>query len=271
MAKNRSWNVWMALLGIALLLPLGSCKKSDEIPPAQDVMLSIDVYNHTQGLIYDNYKITVQAGSMVSLTKAMFNVTGVKSEYLILRKLHSGEMPGAFVADTNMGALTVPAPNTDTDYDLFLLNDSETPYAQFWASSDTGKAAWEFFHQNWGQTGPLKPLLDAIAFMNTSLTKNCMRYGIITVLPEGTIGNQANGQVRFGYYSFGGDGSSNIVDNWWSVNSEKNYNDISKYLRAVSEGGEFLTRSNNFIMVGAADWETKYTDAICMKFLRVRN
>ena len=270
--KHKKFPVFIVVGGLVVLgavVYFATRKKDDPQPPAQDVTLNIDVYNHTKAKLIDDYKITAKAGSIVNLTKAMLNVNGVKNEYLILRKLHSGETPGAFVADTNSGTLAVTVPNSNTDYDLFLLNDSAAPYSQYWASSDTGKTTWNMFRQDWDQTGPQAPFDQAIARLNTGLTKNGMRYGIINKV---STGNQANGDVRYGYYSYGGFGYHNIPENWWSVNIENCTDDRARYLIAMEESSEILTRSNNFINIVMGDLENGVMDdALCFKFLRVRN
>jgi len=276
--KHKKFPVLIVLGGIivvgAIVYVATKKKKDDPTPPVQDVTLNIDAYNHTQAKLLDDYKITVKAGSTVNLTKALLNVNGVKTEYLILTQERRGETPGKWIAESNTGTLSITAPNSNTSYDLFFLNDSDTPYAQYWSSCNGAKRRlWTFYQQNWNQTGPRKPLTDGIAFMNTCLDntkKTGLKYGIITVLPEGTLGNQANGDVRFGYQDLAM-GWHDIANNWWSVNAEANWTDGSKYIRAVSEGGELVDQANNFITVGAAGWETKYTDAICLQTLRSRN
>jgi hypothetical protein len=264
----------LVVLGAAVYL-VTKKKKDPTPPPVADVTLNFDAYNHTQAKLLDDYKITVKAGSTVNLTKALLNVNGVKTEYLILTQERSGETPGKWLAESNTGTLSITAPNSNTSYDLFFVNDGSLQVAQYWGSCDGAKRrSWTFYQQNWDQTGPRKPLTDAVAFMNTCLDntkKTGLRYGVITVLAEGVLGNQASGDVRFGYYSYGGFGWHDIPGSWFSVNAEASTNDTSKYMIALIEGTELVTEYNNGIKITDADWEAQYTDAICLQILRSRN
>ncbi len=214
-AKKFPWLV--VLLGTAALgagIYFLTAKKKEE--PAQDVTLNLDVFNHTKTLLKDDYKLTVKAGSSVTITFNQLAVTGVVKDYLILRNAHSGADLGSYVTSSDTSSVTFTAPNSNTNYDLFLLNDGPAAslYGDLWDGRHD-KRIWNCYRLDWNQEGPQEPWNDAFARLRSGLTKNGIEYGKIILVPGTT------GDLRYGYYDYGGFGWHDIVGKWISVNTDK--------------------------------------------------
>lgn len=127
MARSRSRNAATVILGIALLLTLGNCKKADEETQPQAVNFTISVYNHMKAGVQRTITKSGYLNSTMNLTYAEVAIDGVSQRYMVAREPNIGKRLGY----TTNGTLAIQT-TTTTAIDVFLfdMTGSQETYLQ---------------------------------------------------------------------------------------------------------------------------------------------
>lgn len=177
------------LAGIVLLLLSISCSKSEdrEHPSLslvdakpRPVVLSFDVFNHTQGFLKSVARKGF-AGQTLVLTIAELEANGVDPRRIVIRK---GRL-GSLIACSRTGKCEFVVPESDTVYSVYLMNTAGSadynavdvrigiyegnlafPREMKWSQEDLD-----------GFQGPHGPLAQAVRQLDSALDYEWARYG----------------------------------------------------------------------------------------------
>jgi hypothetical protein len=244
MARNRSWNVAAVILGIALLLPLGCCKKSDEVTPPQTVTFTISVYNHVKAGVQRTVTKSGYVNNTISLAFADVAIDGVSQRYMVAREPNIGKRLGY----TTSGFLDIQTTaSTNIDVYLFDMNGSQESYLQ-----DIMNLYPEFYmgrHSKWyrrnfdGRTpnNEFQSNFEVVFYdLNTALATpfivgSCSAYGGV----PGT-------DFSYGCKDLQADGDKYYEQKWVCVDNESMYNIPERIQRTMlAEIWEALPKINN--------------------------
>jgi hypothetical protein len=114
MARSRSGNAVLAILGIALLLPLGSCKKSDEAP--QEIQFTFEIADNMIGVVRTMTKSGFANASM-TVTAAETEISGVVAGYISIQDPTTGKIIGHGNGSANFST------GSSTNYKIIRFHD----------------------------------------------------------------------------------------------------------------------------------------------------
>jgi len=219
-----------------------------------EVVLSFEVYNHTQGFVTALERTTLQ-GAPVEIDLSALDVQGVDEDRIVIREERFGER----VAFSLTGTATFQAPDRDKSYTLYLMNACNgADYRKVDTWTDTSEGILEYIPPlQWyredrnGMTGPEDVILDAISQLNDALDYAWAKYGIIQ-----RIGERKNRSFGVGYgYCRNQFGWHNPY--WAGVNPEHCPTYKMKLETFLEEIFELLTRLND---IGGKDTASLITD-----------
>jgi len=254
MPKNLSASICFCLAVLACACQQNSQDKNPSPESLDEVVLSFEVYNHTQGFVTALERITLQEVP-VTIDMSDLDVEGVEENRMVVRKGRFGDR----VAFSQSGTATFQAPEQDESYTLYLMNASNgVDYRKVdtWTSANEGileyipPLQWYREDRN-GMTGPEDVILDAISQLNDALDYPWAKYGTIQRIEERKNSSFGVGyghcRNQFGWHN----------PYWAGVNPWHCATDKMKLATFLEEIFELLTRLND---IGGKDTASLITD-----------
>lgn len=233
MARSRSWNAAMAILGIALLLPLGSCKKSDDSP--QEIQFAFEIVDHVTGI----GRTIIKAGfanANMTVTTAETEISGVVDGYIAIQDPSTGNILGS-----GNGSASFQTGNS-TNYRVIRFHDGPglkeiydalvAQKIQLYAGRNPGFGRKDAPGFEYGKEAIWENVFNQV---NNALA-NPFKLGSVS------RGGTAN------WYGFKneGDGGKEIGNHWIYVNPQ-NRSDIAQIAAGLEELTEYLGGFNNVL------------------------
>lgn len=248
------------IAGLSLLLILCACQKETqnrfrETESAHSVILSFDVYNHTQGLL-TRLKKTVENGAEVTIHISEIDARGVDENRIVIRE----DRFGSFVASSRTGSVTFSAPAGKKEFTIYLMNASHgADYRKVdtWAGKNEGileyipPLLWYRENRN-DYSGPSEVIQDAIDQLHGALEYSWAKYGGFQRIDQRKNSSFGVGyghcRNQFGWHS----------PYWAGVNPDHCLTYEMKLATFIEEIFELITRLND---IGEKDTATLITDA----------
>jgi hypothetical protein len=248
---------FVILLGV--LISLCACQKEaiDEASLAESsepVILSFDVYNHTQGFL-TKIERSHKPGSQVTIKLTDLGVEGVDKNRMVVREHRFGVR----VAFSQTGAIQFDAPKDNKNYTLYLLNASNgADYRKVdtWTNANEGvleyvpPIRWYREDRN-DHRGPDSVIKDVIDQLNGALEYSWASYGKFQKIDEREHSSFGLGygycRNQFGWHS----------PFWAGVNPDHCLTEGMKKGTFIEEIFELLTRLND---IGGIDTASLITD-----------
>jgi hypothetical protein len=218
------------------------------------VILSFEVYNHTQGFLSD-FKKKLEQGTLLMIKINDLGVEGVDQNRMVIRK----DRFGARIAFSKTGIATFEAPEQDENYTLYLMNASSgADYRKVdtWQNRNGGileytpPLYWYREDRNDLQ-GPEDVIQDAIEQMNEALAHPWAIYGSFQKIEQ-----RKNSSFGLGYgYCRNQFGWHNPY--WAGVNPDYCPTYKTKLETFLEEIFELVTRLND---IGGKDTASLITD-----------
>jgi hypothetical protein len=241
-----------------VVLMCGCQENSQEghtFPESSDkVVLSFEVYNHTQGFL-TKFDRTTRQGTPVTVRISNLDVEGVREDRMVVRR----ERFGARVAFNLAGMASFEAPEQDETYTIYLMNASNgADYRKVdtWTNSNEGileyvpPIRWYREDRN-DMNGPEDIILDAVRQLNEALDYSWAKYGSIQ-----RIETRKNSSFGVGYgYCRNQFGWHSLY--WAGVNPDHCPDYKMKLATFLEEIFELVTRLND---IGGKDTATLITD-----------
>jgi hypothetical protein len=246
-----------ACLVIVFLLCGCQEKSPDKIPISGDsepVVLSFEVYNHTQGFLTD-FKRTLDPGARVAIRMNELDVKGVGESRMVIREDRFGKR----IAFTQTRMVTFQAPKQDKNYSLYLMNASngaDYRIVDTWINNNEGVLEYVpplkwFLEDKNGFQGPEEVIRDAINQLNEALDFPWAQYGSLQ-----RIDQRQNSSFGVGYgYSRNQFGWHSPY--WAGVNPDHCSTYKMKLATFLEEIFELVTRLND---IGGEDTASYITD-----------
>lgn len=232
-------------------------KSRNNIPdskPSIEVILSFDVYNHTQGYL-TVFKKTLKSGDQVTLQISDFDVEGVDENRIVIRE----DRFGPRVSFSQTGIATFEAPNESRNYTIYLMNVSNgADYRKVdtWINTNEGVLEyvppfkWYREDRN-GLQGPEDVIRDAVNQLNEALDYSWAKYGRLQ-----RIGQRKNDSFGVGY-GFCRNQFGWHSPYWAGVNPDHCPTDKTRLETFLEEIFELITRLND---IGGQDTAGLITD-----------
>jgi hypothetical protein len=184
------------------------CRTTQDEPPVPlsgtsrsptKVILSFDVFNHTQGLLAE-FSRKAKAGEILRFKISEFGVDGIDQRRIVIRE---GRL-GPRVAFGKLGECEFVSPEQDTDYTIYLMNSSsgaEYRAVDVWVGIYEGKLRFPrkmkwYFENRDGFEGQVDPITEVICQLNDALNFPWSRYGQFIQVP---VKNMAHFFVGYGF------------------------------------------------------------------------
>jgi hypothetical protein len=164
---------------------LCSCQKKSQgkIPLSEisgPVILSFDIYNHTQGFL-TNFRKKLEPGDRMTIRISDLGVEGVDVNRMVVRE----DRFGTRIAYSQTGVVHFEAPNDDKSYTLYLMNASNgADYRKVDTWTNTNEGVLEYVPPlKWYREdrndfhGPEDVIQDAINQLNDALNYSWTKYG----------------------------------------------------------------------------------------------
>jgi hypothetical protein len=218
------------------------------------VILSFEVYNHTQGLL-TNIEIKQEPGSRVAIRISDLGVEGVDDTRMVIREDRFGER----IAFSQTGMATFQAPKQDKNYTLFLMNASNgADYRKVdtWINTNEGVLEYVppikwFLEDKNGYQGPEDVIQDVVDQLNDALAYSWANYGSFQKVDQRKNNSFGVGygycRNQFGWHS----------PYWAGVNPDHCLTYKMKLATFLEEIFELITRLND---IGGKDTATLITD-----------
>jgi hypothetical protein len=253
---------WVRLFFVVfsvILISLFACQKEafDEASLTESiepVILSFDVYNHTQGFL-TKMKRSYKPGSPVTIRLTGLDLEGVDENRMVVREHRFGMR----VAFSQTGTVQFDAPEVSKNYTLYLLNASNgADYRKVdtWTSANEGileyvpPIKWYREDRN-GHRSSEGVIIDAIDQLNNALQYSWADYGEFQRIDERENNSFGVGygycRNQFGWHS----------PFWAGVNPDHCLTDGMKLGTFIEEIFELLTRLND---IGGKDTASLITD-----------
>lgn len=180
---KKSWVI------VCLILFICFCKQSPRESSLQNskdfalparVILSFDIYNHTQGFL-KNFSRKVRAEENLKISIQDLDVNGVDERRIVIRE----GLLGPRLAYSRTGECEFVTPDKDSQLIIYLMNASnEAEYraVDVWVGIYEGnlqfprKMKW-FLENRDGYQGPEYPIVAAISQLNEALSFPWIKYG----------------------------------------------------------------------------------------------
>ena len=244
-------------LGAVILLC--GCKKKAQKEVSRDessnpVMLSFEVYNHTQGFL-SKYETSCVSNSPVVIGISDLDVEGVDENRVVIRE----ERFGTLVAFSHTGIATFQAPEQDMGYTIYLMNTSSgADYRKVdtWTNANEGVLEYEpplrWFREDRDDfQGPEDVIVNAINQLNEALHYPWAEYGRIQRIDRRKKSSFGVGygycRNQFGWHS----------PYWAGVNSQHCPEYRMRLATFIEEIFELITRLND---IGGNDTASLITD-----------
>lgn len=246
--------------GLCLVFILCACQKKsqDRLPlsePAESVILSFDVYNHTKGFM-TKFEKPVENGDRVTINISELGVEGVDRNRIVIRE----DRFGAFVASSQTGSVNFKIPFAKKNYTIYLMNASHgADYRKVdtWINTNEGvleyapPLLWYREDRNDYQ-GPDDVVQDAIDQLNEALDYSWAKYGSFRRIDQRRNGSFGVGygycRNQFGWHS----------PYWAGVNPDHCQAYKTKLETLLEEIFELITRLND---IGGKDTAGLITDS----------
>jgi hypothetical protein len=253
------WGRLLFVIFLGILFSLCACQKeaSDEVllvEPSEPVILTVDVYNHTQGFL-TKIKRSQKPDSRVRIKLADLGVEGVDKDRMVMREHRFGVR----VAFSQTGSIHFDAPKNSKNYTLYLLNASngaDYRMVDTWTSANEGvleyvpPIKWYREDRN-NHRGPEGFIIDVIDQLNEALEYPWASYGRFQRIEE-----RENSSFGVGYgYCRNQFGWHNPY--WAGVNPDHCLSGGMKQGTFIEEIFELLTRLND---IGGKDTASLITD-----------
>lgn len=194
--------IFVAAACLCLAAILGMCRKNspDDAPrvdSADPVVLSFEVYNHTQGFLR-KFERAQEPGTPVAIRLSELDVDGVDENRMVVRENRFGTR----IAFSQTGAVQFLAPSENKDYTLYLMNASHgADYRKVDTWVDTNEGVLEYASPlRWYEEdrndfqGPENVVLHAVTQLNEALSYPWAKYGNLQ-----KIDRRMNGSFGVGY------------------------------------------------------------------------
>ena len=244
-------------LGFIFLLYFCQKKSQDKIPVAKHstpVVLSFEVYNHTQGCL-TAFQRTLECGAPVTIRIHELGVEGVDGARMVIRE----DRFGAQIVFSKTGVSTFQAPQQDKNYTLYLMNASNgADYRKVdtWINTNEGVLEYvppfKWYREDRGDfEGPEDVIQDALNQLNDALSYSWANYGSLQQIDQRKNSSFGVGyghcRNQFGWHS----------PYWAGVNPDHCVTYKMKLATFLEEVFELITRLND---IGGKDTATLITD-----------
>ena len=244
---------------LCIVVFLYACQnKSQAKRPAfqlpDSVILSFEVYNHTQGFLM-NFKRTVEQESQVTIRNSDLGVEGVDVNRMVIRE----DRFGTRIAFSQTGVVHLEAPKDDKNYTIYLMNVSNAAdyrKVDTWTNANEGVLEYvsplKWYQENRNDfQGPENVIQDAINQLNDALDYPWAKYGSLQKIDQ-----RQNSSFGVGYgYCRNQFGWHNPY--WAGVNPDHCLTFKMKLGTFLEEVFELITRLND---IGGKDTATLITD-----------
>ena len=248
------------ILGMCIIFFFYSCqKKSQDKGPLskhlEPVLLSFEVYNHTQGFLM-SFERTLEPRARVTIDLGELDVEGVDENRMVVREGRFGPR----IDFTQNGVVHFKAPEDDESYTLYLLNASNgADYRKVDTWTNTNEGVLEYIPPfKWYREdrndfqGSEDVITDAIDQLNDALDYPWANYGRFQRIDQRENNSFAVGygycRNQFGWHS----------PYWAGVNPDHCRTHEMKLGTFLEEIFELITRLND---IGGQDSATLITDA----------
>lgn len=246
-------------LSACVALSFFTCQKESEnkVPvsaPAVSVILSFDVYNHTQGYLTKLEK-PLKNGDRVTLRISDFGVEGVDENRIVVRENRFGPR----ISFSHTGMASFEAPIESRNYTVYLMNASngaDYRIVDTWMNSNEGVLEYvpplKWYREDRNDyCGPDDIILDAVNQLNEALDYSWARYGKLQKIDRRKNDSFGVGygycRNQFGWHS----------PYWAGVNPDHCLTDKTKLETFLEEIFELITRLND---IGGKDTASLITD-----------
>jgi hypothetical protein len=249
---------WPITLGLALSIFYGcnqrTQKQTSPPEPSLPVILSFDIFNHTQGYL-SRSKREARSGERVVLKIKDLGVGGVDKGRIVIRE----ERFGALRVFSKTGAAVLEAPRENRKYTVYLMNASngaDYRLVDTWTGANEGVLEYappiKWFRENRdGYQGPDDVIQDTIDLLNDALSYDWATYGNLV-----RIEHRTNGSFGIGYgYCRNQFGWHNPY--WAGINPEYCTTTKERCATFLEEIFELLTRLND---IGGRDTASLIAD-----------
>ena len=253
------WGRLFFVIFLGVLISQCACQNeaSDKIPLAESsepVILTFDVYNHTQGFL-TKMKRSHKPGTPVTIKLSALGVKGVDENRMVVREQRFGRR----IAFSQTGAIKFDAPKVSKNYTLYLLNASNgADYRKVdtWTSANEGVLEYippiKWYREDRkDHRGPERVILDAIDQLNNALQYSWADYGKFQRIEERENNSFGVGygycRNQFGWHS----------PYWAGINPDHCLTDGMKQGTFIEEIFELLTRLDD---IGGEDTASLITD-----------
>jgi hypothetical protein len=244
MRRNRSWNAALSILGIALLLLLGSCKKADEVAPTpQAITINFEVIDHMTGVVGMTLTKNGFVGTSMTITTAETEIAGVVADFISIWD------PAARVVLNSSKTGTVAfTPSASTQLQVIRFHNGDGHKEVYdWLAAQNSLHLYAGRESTWsrldeaGVTGneSVWTGTDGVFTQVKQILNNPFKVGDVTTIASG-------GQNKYGFWnSLGGDGGNDLSQRLVYVSPAHLPTDISQIRVGVIELVEYLGAFNN--------------------------
>ncbi len=249
----------LPFIWLCIVIFSNTCQKESQekipLPESQEsVILSFEVYNHTQGYLTD-FQRTQECGAPVTIRIDDLGVQGVDGSRMVIRE---GRF-GAQIVFSQAGEATFQAPQQDKNYTIYLMNASNgADYRRVdtWISSNEGVLEYvppfNWYREDRDEfEGPEDVIQDAINQLNDALAYSWASYGSLQRIDQREKSSFGIGygycRNQFGWHS----------PYWAGVNPDHCLTYKMKLATFLEEIFELITRLND---IGGKDTATLITD-----------
>lgn len=222
--------------------------------PSVSVILSFDVYNHTQGYL-TKFEKPLKNGDRVTLQISDFGVEGVDENRIVIRE----ERFGPRISYSQTGRAFFEAPDENRKYTIYLMNASngaDYRIVDTWINSNEGVLEYapplRWYREDRNDCrGPDNVIQDAVSQLNGALDYSWAKYGRFQ-----RIGQRKNNSFGVGY-GFCRNQFGWHSPYWAGVNPDHCPADKTRLETFLEEIFELITRLND---IGGEDTACLITD-----------